>query len=272
MNPPTKPVILIVDPEADASDTVEQLVARYSRDYTIVADPDVVSASQRMRALAETAERRCADPGRPRLERSHAPRRGPNAAPARTTRAAAQLEREPVVPRGDRGRVRTATSRSASSPSHRARPTSGFTAASPSSGRVVAHPRSALRRSAHRRRRTNGTGVRDVRPAAAPRHAVRLPRRRLRGRRGDPADAQESTPTPLRSSSSKTAARSSIPPTSKSPMRWVHAPAPDPGSTTSSSSAADRPDCRRLCTPSRRDCARRSSNRLPWAVRPEPAR
>ena len=55
MNPSTKPVILIVDPEADASDTVEQLVARYSHDYTIVADPDVVSASQRMRALAESA-------------------------------------------------------------------------------------------------------------------------------------------------------------------------------------------------------------------------
>ena len=49
MNPSTKPVILIVDPEADASDTVEQLVARYSHDYAIVADPDVVSASQRMR-------------------------------------------------------------------------------------------------------------------------------------------------------------------------------------------------------------------------------
>ena len=55
MNPSTKPVILIVDPEADASDTVEQLVARYSHDYTIVADPDVVSASQRMRALHESA-------------------------------------------------------------------------------------------------------------------------------------------------------------------------------------------------------------------------
>ena len=36
MNPSTKPVILIVDPEADASGTVEQLVARYSHDYTIV--------------------------------------------------------------------------------------------------------------------------------------------------------------------------------------------------------------------------------------------
>jgi thioredoxin reductase (NADPH) len=55
MNPAAKPVILIVDPDADASDTVEQLVARYSHDYTIVADPDIVSARQRMRALAESA-------------------------------------------------------------------------------------------------------------------------------------------------------------------------------------------------------------------------
>ena len=51
----TKPVILIVVPEADASETVEQLVARYSHDYTIFAEPDVVRASQRMRALAESA-------------------------------------------------------------------------------------------------------------------------------------------------------------------------------------------------------------------------
>ena len=55
MNPSTKPVILVVDPEADASNTVEQLMVRYSHDYTIVVDPDVVSASQRMRALAESA-------------------------------------------------------------------------------------------------------------------------------------------------------------------------------------------------------------------------
>ncbi len=55
MNPSTTPVILVVEPEAEASDTVEQLVVRYSRDYTIVVDPDVVSASQRMRALAESA-------------------------------------------------------------------------------------------------------------------------------------------------------------------------------------------------------------------------
>ena len=51
----SQPVILIVDPAADASDTVEQLVARYSSDYTIVADPDVAAASRRMRALAESA-------------------------------------------------------------------------------------------------------------------------------------------------------------------------------------------------------------------------
>ncbi len=49
-----KPVILIVDPEGDASGSVEQLVARYSRDYTIAVDPDVVAASQRMRTLSET--------------------------------------------------------------------------------------------------------------------------------------------------------------------------------------------------------------------------
>ena len=50
----TKPVILIVDPEVDASHTVEELVARYSRDYSISADADVVAASQRLRMLAET--------------------------------------------------------------------------------------------------------------------------------------------------------------------------------------------------------------------------
>ena len=55
MNPSTKPVILIVDPEGDASDTVEQLVARYSRDYTILNDPDVASASNRLRTLGESA-------------------------------------------------------------------------------------------------------------------------------------------------------------------------------------------------------------------------
>lgn len=49
-----KPVILIVDPDADTSDTAEQLVARYSRDYTIAVASDVVTACQRMRALAET--------------------------------------------------------------------------------------------------------------------------------------------------------------------------------------------------------------------------
>lgn len=51
----TKPVIFIVDPAADASDTVEQLLARYSHDYMIVANPDAVSASQRMREFAESA-------------------------------------------------------------------------------------------------------------------------------------------------------------------------------------------------------------------------
>ncbi len=49
-----KPVIVVMAPDAAASDTVEQLVARYSSDYTIVADSDVVSASQRLRALAES--------------------------------------------------------------------------------------------------------------------------------------------------------------------------------------------------------------------------
>ena len=50
-----KPVILIVDPEVDASSAVEELVARYSRDYTIVSAADVGAASQRLRTLAETA-------------------------------------------------------------------------------------------------------------------------------------------------------------------------------------------------------------------------
>src|SRR5262245_34927948 len=53
----TKPVILVVDPEGDASPTVEQLVARYTSDYTIVADSDAVSASQLMSALAAAAGR-----------------------------------------------------------------------------------------------------------------------------------------------------------------------------------------------------------------------
>ena len=44
MNPPAKPVILIVDSEVDASNSVEQLAARYSHDYAIVVDPDVISA------------------------------------------------------------------------------------------------------------------------------------------------------------------------------------------------------------------------------------
>ncbi len=55
MNSATKPVILVVDPETDASDTFEQLVARYSHDYTIVVRADVVSASQLMGELAESS-------------------------------------------------------------------------------------------------------------------------------------------------------------------------------------------------------------------------
>src|SRR5207248_3634373 len=51
----TKPVILVIDPKGDVSPTVEQLVARYSSDYTIIADSDGVSASQLMRVLAESA-------------------------------------------------------------------------------------------------------------------------------------------------------------------------------------------------------------------------
>jgi thioredoxin reductase (NADPH) len=49
----TKPVILIVDPEADASETADQLHARYSRDYTIAVDSDVLTACRRIQALAE---------------------------------------------------------------------------------------------------------------------------------------------------------------------------------------------------------------------------
>lgn len=55
MNASAKPVILIIEPEAEASDTFEQLVVRYSHDYTIVVDPDVVSANRRLRVLAESA-------------------------------------------------------------------------------------------------------------------------------------------------------------------------------------------------------------------------
>src|SRR5437764_551871 len=51
----TKPVILIIDPEAAASDTFTELVSRYSHDYTVLADPDVVSAGRRLRCLAEAA-------------------------------------------------------------------------------------------------------------------------------------------------------------------------------------------------------------------------
>src|SRR6188474_2299858 len=55
MNASSKPVILIVDPEGGGSETVEQLIERYSHDYTIIVDPDVASASQRLRALGEAA-------------------------------------------------------------------------------------------------------------------------------------------------------------------------------------------------------------------------
>ena len=175
MNPSTKPVILIVDPEADASDTVEQLVARYSHDYTIVAEPDVVSARQRMRALYESAS----DVALILADRAS------NGAvlldEARTVHPHARRglllnwNESRTAPRRDRGRVRTATSRRLRhqaigharrtvSPQHHR-----------TTRRVVAHPRSSHHSSAHRRRRTNGTGVRDVRPAAAPQHALRLP-------------------------------------------------------------------------------------------------
>src|SRR3954453_23819640 len=56
MNPTTQPVILVIDPEGNTSGTAEELVARYARDYTIVVDTDVVSAEQRMRELAESAD------------------------------------------------------------------------------------------------------------------------------------------------------------------------------------------------------------------------
>ena len=55
MNKATKPVIVVVDPEADASATVAELIARYSRDYTIVVDRDVVAAGHRLRALTKSA-------------------------------------------------------------------------------------------------------------------------------------------------------------------------------------------------------------------------
>src|SRR5262245_41017594 len=55
MNAATRPVILVVDPEGDASDTAEQLMARYAHDYTIVVDPDIVSASRRLRALTASS-------------------------------------------------------------------------------------------------------------------------------------------------------------------------------------------------------------------------
>ena len=87
-----KPIILIVDPEVDASRTVEELVARYSRDYTIVSAPDVVAASQRMRTLAETADDVALILADRAIEGSRASRRGSHTASARTTRAVAELE------------------------------------------------------------------------------------------------------------------------------------------------------------------------------------
>ena len=54
MSPSIKPIILVVDPAGYASATVKQLLARYSCDYTIAVDSDVVSASQRQRALSKS--------------------------------------------------------------------------------------------------------------------------------------------------------------------------------------------------------------------------
>ena len=65
------PVILIIDSEADSSHTVEELVARYSRDYTIVADPDVVAAGKRLRDRSHRSGRRHSD--RTRAERRRHP-------------------------------------------------------------------------------------------------------------------------------------------------------------------------------------------------------
>ena len=179
----TKPVILIVDPEGEASRAFEELVARYSRDYTIVVDPDVATACQRMRELFEAgsavalilADR--ASNGAALLDDARVvlpqARRGLllNWNESRSHReeiadAFAQRRAECFVtkPSGS-------PERAISSQHHRAL------------GRVVACARSALHRGAHRRRRTNRTGVRDVRPAAAARHAVRIPRPRLRDRR-----------------------------------------------------------------------------------------
>jgi len=52
-----KPVILVVDPQADASDTVAHLRVRYAQDYTVVSDADIASASRTMTALASRGER-----------------------------------------------------------------------------------------------------------------------------------------------------------------------------------------------------------------------
>lgn len=52
MSDSRKPVIAIVDPETGISRSVEQLTARYSDDYTIVVDPDIVSGATRLRTLA----------------------------------------------------------------------------------------------------------------------------------------------------------------------------------------------------------------------------
>src|ERR1043165_3890363 len=51
-----KPVILVVDPEGDATETFEQLTARYSRDYMIVVDRDIESAGQRLRAIGQSGD------------------------------------------------------------------------------------------------------------------------------------------------------------------------------------------------------------------------
>ena len=52
-----KPVILVVDPQGDASDTVAHLRVRYAQDYTVVSDADIASASRTMTALASRGER-----------------------------------------------------------------------------------------------------------------------------------------------------------------------------------------------------------------------
>ena len=174
MNPSTKPVILVVDPEADASDTVEQLVVRYSHDYTIVVDPDVVSASQRMRALDESAS----DVALILADRA-------------SNGAMLLDEARTVHPHARRGLLLNWNE----SRSYREEIAAAF--AQRQAEGFVTKPSGTPDERFHRsitelldewwRIRgprttavhivgadTNGTGVRDVRPAAAPQHAIRL--------------------------------------------------------------------------------------------------